>query len=153
MEVPDIARHAHPTLFAKDVARTATFYARLGFAECYRFPQADPAPAFLAMWRGNFFITLAQIDTIKRQTGLPRVGMATNRQFDLTVIVDDVDETVAELRVAGTVVVLEPRDQVWGERHAYVTDPDGNYVQITTHTNHDDNSFNDLPQDWDQQAS
>jgi lactoylglutathione lyase len=142
-------RVGQPTLFTADIEATARFYARLGFVEAYRFPPlGDTPPAFVSMHRDTFYITLAQIDVIKQQTGLPRVGRATNRQFDITVIVTDVDEVVADLRSAGARVVMEPRDQPWGDRHAYVTDPDGNYVQITTHTDHDVNQFADFSADW-----
>ena len=35
-----------------------------------------------------------------------------------------------ELRAAGVPVLLEPADQPWGERLAYVEDPEGNPVMI-----------------------
>jgi lactoylglutathione lyase len=44
--------------------------------------------------------------------------------------VADVDGFVDELRRSGVVVLAEPADQVWGERVAYVEDPDGNPVHI-----------------------
>jgi lactoylglutathione lyase len=46
------------------------------------------------------------------------------------VYTDDVDEAVADLRDRGYEVLLEPVDQPWGERMAYVADPDGNPVMI-----------------------
>ena len=45
--------------------------------------------------------------------------------------VDDVDETVAAARTAGVPVLLEPADQPWGERIAWIADPDGNLVMLT----------------------
>jgi lactoylglutathione lyase len=44
--------------------------------------------------------------------------------------VADVDAFVGELQHAGVAVLAEPADQVWGERVAYVEDPDGNPVHI-----------------------
>lgn len=44
---------------------------------------------------------------------------------------NDVDEAVDALRSIGAPVVLEPADQPWGERVAYVEDPDGNLVMLT----------------------
>lgn len=143
-------RVGQPTLFTKDIEKSAAFYLRLGFVEAYRFPPGTTAPAFISLHRDTFYITLAQIDAIREQTGLPRIGRATNRQFDITVIVDDVDDTVSTLRDAGAKVVMEPRDQAWGDRHAYVADPDGNYVQITTHEDHDISQFADLAAAWEQ---
>lgn len=45
--------------------------------------------------------------------------------------VDDVDAAVARLRAAQVPIVLEPTEQPWGERVAYVSDPDGNLVMLT----------------------
>lgn len=44
--------------------------------------------------------------------------------------VDDVDATTEAARAAGVTVVAEPVDQAWGERVAYVEDPDGNLVML-----------------------
>jgi lactoylglutathione lyase len=39
-------------------------------------------------------------------------------------------DAVAQLRTAGHAVLYEPANQPWGERMAYVADPDGNPVMI-----------------------
>jgi lactoylglutathione lyase len=57
-------------------------------------------------------------------------------QFDVAILVPDVDGTVNRLRTNGARVVMAPKDQPWGERQAYVSDPEGNFVQISTHHNH-----------------
>ena len=44
-------------------------------------------------------------------------------------------------------------DQPWGERNSYVTDPDGNYVLITTHEDHDASVFADTTVNWGEQAA
>jgi lactoylglutathione lyase len=46
------------------------------------------------------------------------------------VYTDGVDAAVADLRDRGYEVLLEPVDQPWGERMAYVADPDGNPVMV-----------------------
>jgi lactoylglutathione lyase len=46
------------------------------------------------------------------------------------VYVDDVDEAVAQLRGADGRVLKEPEDMFWGERVAWVADPDGNPVAL-----------------------
>ena len=43
---------------------------------------------------------------------------------------DDLDETFARLRAAGTEIVQEPADQPWGTRDCAVRDPSGNLVRI-----------------------
>jgi lactoylglutathione lyase len=44
--------------------------------------------------------------------------------------VDEVDRLVEALRADGVEVVREPADMPWGERVAYVTDPEGNPVAL-----------------------
>jgi lactoylglutathione lyase len=44
--------------------------------------------------------------------------------------VADVDAFVNALSEAGVTLLAEPADQLWGERVAYVEDPDGNPVHI-----------------------
>ena len=48
----------------------------------------------------------------------------------LYIYVDDVDATVTAAHDANVPIVLEPVDQPWGERIAYVADPDGNLVML-----------------------
>ena len=43
---------------------------------------------------------------------------------------EEVDRLVEELRADGVTVLREPADMPWGERVAYVTDPDGNPVAL-----------------------
>jgi hypothetical protein len=45
------------------------------------------------------------------------------------IYVDEVDATVDDLRI-DTTVLREPADMPWGERVAYVADPDGNPVAL-----------------------
>ena len=50
--------------------------------------------------------------------------------FELGFKVDSVDEAVAELVTAGAAVVAPPTDRPWGQRTAYVRDPDGHLVEL-----------------------
>jgi lactoylglutathione lyase len=51
-------------------------------------------------------------------------------RFEMFVYVDEVDSAVKRLRDSGTSVLREPADMPWGERVAYVADPDGNPVAL-----------------------
>jgi len=46
------------------------------------------------------------------------------------VYVAELDRLVGELHATGVTVLREPADMPWGERVAYVTDPDGNPVAL-----------------------
>jgi lactoylglutathione lyase len=56
--------------------------------------------------------------------------MGEGPRFELFVYVDDVDETVDTMLDAAVRVLREPQDMPWGERVAFVADPDGNPVTL-----------------------
>jgi lactoylglutathione lyase len=119
-----------PMLSTSDIARSLAFYAGLlGGAETYRFPD-EGEPAFIALRMGDSELGLGQLGDappLHSQQQRP----ASGHRIELCAYVDDVDATVERLRDAGVHIVLEPADQPWGERIAYVEDPDGNLVMLT----------------------
>lgn len=50
--------------------------------------------------------------------------------FEVGFKVDDVDAAWAELVAAGADAVTPPTDRPWGQRTAYVRDPDGHLVEL-----------------------
>ncbi|CAD9218257.1 Lactoylglutathione lyase and related lyases [Burkholderia cenocepacia] len=52
---------------------------------------------------------------------------------DLSIEVDDVDEALARVRVAGISVEYGPADEPWGVRRFYVRDPFGKLVNVLAH--------------------
>lgn len=50
--------------------------------------------------------------------------------FELGFKVDDVDAAYAELVAAGAEPATAPTDRPWGQRTAYVRDPDGNLIEL-----------------------
>ena len=51
-------------------------------------------------------------------------------QFEIGFKVDDVDERFRELVAEGATAVVEPQTRAWGQRTAYVRDPDGHLVEL-----------------------
>jgi len=51
------------------------------------------------------------------------------------VYVENVDAAVDELRQRQAAILRDAMDMPWGERVAYVTDPDGNPVALATPLN------------------
>lgn len=51
-------------------------------------------------------------------------------RFELFIYVEDVDRCAEQLQAAGTTVLRQPEDMFWGERVAYVADPEGNPVVL-----------------------
>ena len=50
--------------------------------------------------------------------------------FELGFFVPNVDRAYAELVVTGATPVTPPTDRPWGQRTAYVRDPDGHLVEL-----------------------
>ncbi len=123
---------AFPIVYCDDLPRTLVFYRdRLGFRVTFAFPEAGE-PAFVALQLGQGAeLALADVsDPGAEHVHGKTVRPATGHGFELCVYSDDVDAAVAELRAAGVPVLSEPADQPWGERMAYVEDPEGNPVML-----------------------
>jgi len=84
-------------------------------------------PGYVGLRRGESEIAVVASSWPDEQYGAP-VGDGV--RIELFVYVADVDELVEGLRADGVTVLREPADMPWGERVAYVTDPDGNPVAL-----------------------
>jgi lactoylglutathione lyase len=115
------------TLYASNIARSMDFYGRmLGMEETYRFPRTGAAE-HVEYGVCGATIAVSSADGV-RSHGLPPA--TPGHPFEIGLKTDDVDALVAELRVAGVAVLLEPRDSPAGNRYAYISDPDGNWISL-----------------------
>jgi lactoylglutathione lyase len=118
-----------PILYVENVARAVDFYGGLlGFETVYSFPPGNE-PGFVSMRLGSGDKLAISLNSFDPGHGLPIKGI-TGRPFELCVEVSNVDDAVGELSDHAVVVLSEPRDMPWGERVAYVADPDGNPIHI-----------------------
>jgi lactoylglutathione lyase len=108
------------------VARTASFYEQLGFERHFQLP-ADVDPGYVGLRRAEHEIAVVAAEWPGQQYGL---ATGEGVRFEMFVYVDDVDDMVERLRAVGTTVLREPASMPWGERVAYVCDPDGNPVAL-----------------------
>jgi lactoylglutathione lyase len=125
-----VALRSFPMLSVDDLGKSLRFYRDvLGFTEAYRFPDGDDA-VFVTLTAGASEMGIGQIGS-----GPPLHGQAqrpaSGHRVELCVYVDDVDVAVDRARRAKVRVVLEPAEQAWGERIAYIEDPNGNLVMLT----------------------
>jgi lactoylglutathione lyase len=120
-----LSERAFPVVYARDVARTVRFYESLGFEEHFRLPEEEPG--YVGLRRGSCEVSVVTVDSPRELIGL-EVG--EEPRFEMFVYVDDVDARVEALRRDGIQVLREPNDMFWGERVAYVADPDGNPVAL-----------------------
>ncbi|NUR49921.1 MAG: glyoxalase/bleomycin resistance/dioxygenase family protein [Hamadaea sp.] len=123
-------RDPFPIFLTDDMAAITAFYRDLlGFSEAYRFPSSpldDPEFVVLSLGPAQFgFGRAGSVPLHGRMRSLE-----TGNRVEVCVYADNVDLAVDFLREAGAPVLAEPTDQPWGERAAYVADPDGNPVLI-----------------------
>lgn len=120
------ASRLFPMLSVLSLPRSLAFYERgLGGTVAYRFPESGE-PAFVALKFGETEVALGQMGGPALH-GQP-LRPATGHRIELCVEVDDLDAAIASLAAP---VVLAPLEQPWGERVAYVSDPDGNLIMLT----------------------
>jgi len=109
------------------VPATAQFYETLGFERHFQLPP-DGEPGYVGLRRGVYEVGVVAADWPRQQYG---ASVADGVRFEMFVYVDELDRIVEELRAGGAAVLREPADMPWGERVAYVPDPDGNPVALT----------------------
>jgi lactoylglutathione lyase len=125
------AQRMFPMLSTENLERALGFYGELlGGTETYRFPEGEQ-PVFVVLKLGESEVGLGAITPGSRPLHGQALRPAQGHRIELCVYVDDVDATVGRMRAGGVPILLEPTDQQWGERVAYVSDPDGNLVMLT----------------------
>ena len=119
-----------PMLSCADLSRSLAFYAGLlGGVETYRFPDTGE-PAYIALSVGESSqIGLGGIAP-EPVHGRPQ-RPASGHRIELCVYVEDVDGVFAQAMAGGFETVAEPAYMPWGERTAWIADPDGNLVMLT----------------------
>lgn len=117
---------AFPLIFAERVTATAAFYERLGFTRSLQNPP-EGEPTYIALRRGTTDLAVVSAAWPESQYGRP---FGPGPRFEMFVLVDDLETTLKELSEASVPLLRAPRDMPWGERIAYVTDPDGNPVAL-----------------------
>jgi lactoylglutathione lyase len=117
---------AFPLIFAERVSATAEFYERLGFTRLRQDPP-EGEPTYISLRRGT--AELAVVDTAwpETQYGTPA---GQGPRFEMFVLVDDLDTTLKDLADASVPLLRAAVEMPWGERIAYVADPDGNPVAL-----------------------
>jgi lactoylglutathione lyase len=120
-------RTPFPILYSADVERAAHFYGEgFGFVQTFRWP-AEGRPQYVYLRLGDGGLGIGGRATLH---GLP-VATGDQTRFELCIYTDDTDRAMERLRRLGAKELVPPTDKPWGERLAYVADPDGNPIQIT----------------------
>jgi lactoylglutathione lyase len=117
-----------PVVYVRDVPAALRFYADLlGFEEQYRFPPDDGTAVYVGLTNDGHDLGVVHESSPQQLIGR---SIGEDPRFELFVYVEDVDATVERLRGADVAVLREPEDMPWGERLAFVADPEGNPVTL-----------------------
>jgi catechol 2,3-dioxygenase-like lactoylglutathione lyase family enzyme len=118
------------TFYSHDLARMAAFYEAAGFRLAFRTPAEGP-PDHVELALDGFSLGIALSSSAQRDHGLP--ADPTGAAAEVVLWTDDVDRGVAHLEAAGATLLSAPHDWLDALRVAWVTDPDGNPVQLVQH--------------------
>jgi lactoylglutathione lyase len=118
-----------PNLYTADMDRAVAFYRDLlGGTQTFRTP-ADGLAEHVELRLGDVIIAISSRDAVPRQ-GMP--VPVPGHSLEIVLGCDSADAAVAELRAAGTPVLVEPSSHASGHRRAYVADPDGNWIVVAS---------------------
>jgi len=116
------------TLFVEDPQRSKSFYENV-----FELPVAYEDENAAAFNFENMIVNLLKTPAAR---GLIDPAAVATREagsrFQLTIWVDDADETCAQLRARGVELLNGPMDRAWGLRTATFTDPDGHIWEIAS---------------------
>jgi lactoylglutathione lyase len=113
-------------LIVQDLDRALHFYSRvLGLRLGHRsgdYAQLDTGTTRLALYTRS---------AMAKTLSMSLDGPAANAPgFEIGFKVADVDAAFSELVACGALPVVPPTDRFWGQRTAYVRDPDGHLVEL-----------------------
>lgn len=118
---------AFPVIYANDVERVAAFYVRLGFREGARMAAEDGTAGFIGLRRDDAELAVTTEASPRMLAG---VEPGPGPRHEMFVYVEDLDAALAAVREEQATVLREPADMPWGERLAFVRDPEGNVVTL-----------------------
>ena len=125
-----ITKIDHTAITCKDLAASLKFYtAVLGFTEIDRldFPEQQMQLVYVEKngSKIELFGYMKLVDILERNTHNPVVGFT-----HLALLVDDLNQTVSELKNNGVTFDVEPMDAKGDVRIAFFKDPDGNAIEL-----------------------
>ncbi|MEH6892593.1 VOC family protein [Bacillus sp. JJ864] len=108
------------------------------YEECIRFyrdilqlPIKGEHVTYVEFDTGSTILAINSRDDVRELTGLPiPKTLSQSSTFEIGFVVGGVDETIHMLKKHGVTVLVEPVTKPWGQTVSYVSDPDGNYIEI-----------------------
>lgn len=125
---------AFPMLYVTDVPATVAFYER-GLGAVLDHAHEDGSYAEIRL--GSVMVGLADAADARQHLPVPFLPNAPDEEpaaFELYVEVDDADEASERATNASAILLGPPVDKPWGRRVAYLRDPNGVVVELSSPT-------------------
>jgi catechol 2,3-dioxygenase-like lactoylglutathione lyase family enzyme len=113
-------------LIVSDLDRALGFY-----TEVLGLPLGHRSGDYAQLQTGTTRLALYTRSAMEKILGMALEPPGANRPgFEIGFKVADTDAAFAELVACGASAVVPPTDRFWGQRTAYVRDPDGHLIEI-----------------------
>lgn len=124
-----LSKSVHTGLFVEDIEKMVRFYRDiLGFETDW---DGGPFVSFKVEDGGLFMFDRKQFAEAMHQPYRAPKGFNLTMEIGLSVPTKaDVDGEYARLMALGVQSVLEPQTQPWGQRNFWISDPEGNYIEV-----------------------
>lgn len=117
-------------IFVKDMATMVRFYRDV---MNFEISEDENASNVYLVKDGTVFLLYRRTDFEKMTNRTFGYTNSINGHFELALSVDNydaVDLTFKEVVSKGAIPVLEPITEPWGQRTCYISDPEGNLIEI-----------------------
>lgn len=121
-----VVRFDYTVLIVSDLDRALDFY-----IDILGIPLGHRAGGYAQLRTGATRLSLYTREAMQETLGSPiRAPDRAAPGFEIGFIVDDVDAVYADFVERGAESAVPPTDREWGQRTAYLRDPDGHLVEI-----------------------
>ena len=121
-----IVRLDYTVLIVEDIDRALDFY-----IDILGIPLGHRADSYAQLRTGPTRLALYTRDSMSETLNQPLEAPSPSApSFEIGFIVEDVDVTYAELTAKGAESAAPPTTRPWGQRTAYLRDPDGHLVEL-----------------------
>ena len=117
-------------LFVKDMAAMIRFYRDV---LSFEIREGEDTSNVYLVKDGTLFLLYGRSDFEKMTSRKYEYLKGLNGHFEIALYVDtfeEVDEQYNKALAAGAGSVLEPVTEPWGQRTCYISDPEGNLIEI-----------------------
>jgi lactoylglutathione lyase len=124
-----LSHSVHTGLFVENVEKMVAFYRDiLGFETDW---DGGPFASFKVNDGGLFMFDRKQFAEAMKQPYYSPNGPNLTMEIGIGVPTKaDVDQEYVRLMALGVPSVQEPETQPWGQRNFWITDPEGNYIEV-----------------------